>query len=113
MLKQGFILIKFLIESTSDVLKQQLLNYKNLRLPLEKQLEAIMAALELSQKGVEQRKEIISKLESWLSISFPGCRLLPFGSSVSGLSYLNSDLDMYLELPSLIAGSKTLLFLIS
>ena len=64
-------------------------------LTIEEQAEMILVALEMSQEEVQQRKEIIKKMESWLSVSFPSCRLLPFGSSVSGLSALNSDLDLY------------------
>ena len=64
-------------------------------LTIEEQAEMILVALEMSQEEVQQRKEIIKKMEYWLSVSFPSCRLLPFGSSVSGLSALNSDLDLY------------------
>jgi len=88
-----------LIESTSRELKK-LLNGeldKTLGLTIEKQAEVMLVALEMSQGEVEQREKVINKMESWLSISFPSCRLLPFGSSISGLSVVNSDLDLYFD----------------
>ena len=84
-----------LVESIAEELKKLCNGELDKYLTIEEQAKMILVALEMSQEEVQQRKEITNKMESWLSASFPSCRLLPFGSSVSGLSALNSDLDLY------------------
>ena len=87
----------YIVSIVDEQFKNHLLGEldKYFGLPIEEQVKMLLISLEMSHEEVEKKEEIISKMEFWLSVSFPNCRLLPFGSSVSGLSALNSDLDLY------------------
>ena len=69
-------------------------------LMIQEQLTELIAEQEMGQKEKDNRKQLIAKLTLMLAQTFPGCNLLPFGSSESGLATRQSNLDLYLELPS-------------
>ena len=111
---QSWVSFSFIFSNRIDYkrIEKALLNGeldKHLDLTIEEQAKVMLTALEIHSYEVEQRDKVINKLQSWLSVSFPSCRLLPFGSSVSGLSILNSDLDLYFT--SLTGIINNLLFI--
>lgn len=62
----------------------------------------------MTERTSNRRLQIISSLEEWLSLEFPGCQLHMFGSSSSGLAFEGeSDLDICLEIPALISKKST------
>ena len=91
------------VESSSDVNVLEVLKEAELAdQSLEMQIfDIVVNHLSLKDREVEERNEIMSKLESVLKTKFPNCRLHPFGSVAAGFALRNSDLDIYLELGSL------------
>jgi len=69
-------------------------------------LAELIAEQDMNQKKKDNRKQLIAKLTLMLAQTFPGCNLLPFGSSESGLATRQSDLYLYLELPA-VTGIKS------
>lgn len=68
--------------------------------PVSEQLAALVAGVESTELEAAHHAQIIESLEHWLSLEYPGCRLRPFGSAVSGLAFRSSDLDVFLDLSS-------------
>ena len=65
---------------------------------IDEQFQVLTNLLEMKAETKTQRSNIVSTLEEWLSLEFPGCSLHVFGSSVSGLAFCNeSDIDIYFE----------------
>ena len=60
---------------------------------------AQMAKMASGDAEEARREAICASLEQWLAVQFPGCRIQPFGSVVSGLASRTSDLDLYVSLP--------------
>ena len=66
---------------------------------VEEQIRMLVSNLQIGPEEEIRHTKIRQSLEQWLSVKYPGCRLKPFGSVVSGLSSRTSDLDIYLDLP--------------
>ena len=66
-------------------------------LPFSTQLQIMTSAIKITKENLDKQQIVIRKLESWLSTTFPGCQLQPFGSSVMGLGCIDSDLDLNLK----------------
>ena len=77
--------------------KQEEEKYKGLA-ALE-QINLLVKNFDITAEDNKKREQIIRKLENWMALSFPNSQLLPFGSCVSGLSCIHSDLDLFLHLP--------------
>lgn len=71
---------------------------------LDDQLTILVNLVTSTEREAASREHIVRSLEEWLSLSFPGVRLLCFGSAASGLAFPNSDLDLYLDFPNITAG---------
>lgn len=70
----------------------------SLGLTLDEQFHVLTTVLEMEEETKTQRSTIISSLEEWLSVRFPGSSLHPYGSSVSGLAFRNeSDVDIFFQ----------------
>ena len=65
---------------------------------LTQQINSLVSSIEITKEEENIRKQICESLENFLSISFPGCKVQPFGSTVSGLAFQGSDLDLLLEI---------------
>ena len=66
----------------------------------DEQFRSLVQIVEITDEEKRRKSQILSSLEEWLSLEFPGCCLHLFGSSVSGLAFRNdSDLDIFLEIP--------------
>ena len=69
-------------------------------MPVDEQIYLLVKIVEVTEEERHQKSQIISSLEEWLSLEFPGCCLHLFGSSITGLAFRNdSDLDIFLEIP--------------
>lgn len=59
-------------------------------------------SLAIMLKGPQERMELISNLvshiESCLRKEFPNCKVIPYGSSATGFSFQDSDLDAFVDL---------------
>ena len=59
-------------------------------------------SLAIMLKGPQERIELISSLvshiESCLRKEFPNCKVIPYGSSATGFSFQDSDLDAFVDL---------------
>jgi DNA polymerase sigma len=70
-------------------------------IPVDEQIHLLVKIVETTEEEKSRKSHIISSLEEWLSLEFPGCCLHLFGSSVTGLAFKNdSDLDIFLEIPA-------------
>ena len=63
------------------------------------QINLLVKHFDITAEENKKMEQIIRKLENWMALSFPNSQLFPFGSCVSGLSCLHSDLDLFLHLP--------------
>ncbi|EFX73198.1 hypothetical protein DAPPUDRAFT_325455 [Daphnia pulex] len=73
----------------------------NAVIPVDEQIHLLVKIVETTEEEKSRKSHIISSLEEWLSLEFPGCCLHLFGSSVTGLAFRNdSDLDIFLEIPA-------------
>lgn len=59
-------------------------------------MEILVALFQLPTEALRQRMNVVSQLEAHFRSAFPSCRVLPFGSFVTGLSTPTSDLDLVL-----------------
>ncbi|NWU88272.1 STPAP polymerase, partial [Onychorhynchus coronatus] len=66
---------------------------------VEAQLELLVQLLELSEAERRLRSLLVSLFQEVFSEFFPGCSIVPFGSSVNGFDVHGCDLDLHLELP--------------
>ena len=66
------------------------------QLSINEQVLLFESTLRMDEKIIAQQQRVIEIIEASLSETLPGCRLIPFGSTVSGLASLHSDLDAYL-----------------
>ena len=65
---------------------------------LIQQINSLVSLIDCTKKEEIEREQICESLEEFLSISFPGCKVQPFGSIVSGLAFQGCDLDLNLEI---------------
>lgn len=73
----------------------------------DEKLRLLTGILEMTEVDKQQQSAILSSLQEWLSVEFPGCRLHLFGSSVSGLAFHgDSDLDIFFEIPQTVELGK-------
>ena len=63
------------------------------------QLVELTSLLNLDQEEVENRVNICRNMQRTFSNHFPSCVVYPFGSSLNGLGFPGSDLDIYMDLP--------------
>ncbi|XP_053304773.1 speckle targeted PIP5K1A-regulated poly(A) polymerase [Spea bombifrons] len=65
---------------------------------VEDQIKCVTSLCSPSQYENHLRELLLSLLQETFTEFFPGCRLLPFGSSMNGFEISGCDLDLYLEL---------------
>ncbi|KAG8437922.1 hypothetical protein GDO86_008567 [Hymenochirus boettgeri] len=65
---------------------------------VEDQLRKVVSLCSPSHQESRLRELLLSLLKETFTEFFPGCQLLPFGSSVNGFEISGCDLDLYLEL---------------
>lgn len=64
----------------------------------EQQIHTLINYLQPNQEELENKyRDLCYDLHSCLQSGFPGCKVFPFGSSVTKLNYSNSDVDIYVE----------------
>lgn len=64
---------------------------------IEEQISHLVSSIESTKEEEVEWGRICRSLENFLSISFPGCTIHPFGSAVAGLAFRGSDLDLHIE----------------
>lgn len=76
--------------------KSKQLDYFNIKNPLELLHEEIIDLFEFTQKNSNKKVKdiVIAKISSIIKELRPNCRILIFGSHVTGLALPNSDVDM-------------------
>lgn len=76
--------------------KSKQLDYFNIKNPLELLHEEILDLFEFTQKNSNKKVKdiVIAKISSIIKELRPNCRILIFGSHVTGLALPNSDVDM-------------------
>ncbi|KAM3959696.1 terminal uridylyltransferase Tailor [Aphomia sociella] len=84
------------MELEDDILNTSLLN---LRGDFNAQVNYILKNVRLSRAEVENLRCLFSDLEQSLQKAWPGCRVWPFGSIVTGLGIKTSDADCYVWIP--------------
>ncbi|XP_075044664.1 speckle targeted PIP5K1A-regulated poly(A) polymerase isoform X2 [Mixophyes fleayi] len=65
---------------------------------VEDQMKSMVTLCSPSHHESRLRELLLSLLRETFTEFFPGCQLLPFGSSVNGFEISGCDLDLYLEL---------------
>jgi predicted nucleotidyltransferase len=74
-----------------------------------------MASLEIERFFLEKREDycryqkkvaVVEELERILKKDFPGCKIIPFGSTSSGLALKESDLDVLMVRKSVSLTSQ-------
>ncbi|XP_063801088.1 speckle targeted PIP5K1A-regulated poly(A) polymerase isoform X2 [Pseudophryne corroboree] len=65
---------------------------------VEDQMKSVVTLCSPSHHESRLRELLLSLLRETFTEFFPGCQLLPFGSSVNGFEISGCDLDLYLEL---------------
>ncbi|XP_018113141.2 speckle targeted PIP5K1A-regulated poly(A) polymerase [Xenopus laevis] len=77
-----------------EALSKELLKCSN----VEDQMKKMVSLCSPSHHESHLRELLLSLLQETFTEFFPGCQLLPFGSSVNGFEISGCDLDLYLEL---------------
>ncbi|KAM8939247.1 speckle targeted PIP5K1A-regulated poly(A) polymerase [Pelodytes ibericus] len=65
---------------------------------VDDQMKSVVSLCSPSHYESRLRELLLSLLQETFTEFFPGCQLLPFGSSVNGFEISGCDLDLYLEL---------------
>uniref|UniRef100_A0A1E1WRX3 Uncharacterized protein n=1 Tax=Pectinophora gossypiella TaxID=13191 RepID=A0A1E1WRX3_PECGO len=65
----------------------------------EEQVNQLLTTVRLSRNEVEELERLLSDVSNTLSRAWPGCKVYPFGSIVTGLGIRTSDIDCYVSLP--------------
>ena len=64
----------------------------------EQQIHTLINYLQPNQQELDIKyRDLCYDLHGCLQSSFPGCKVFPFGSSVTKLNCSNSDVDIYIE----------------
>ncbi|XP_030630842.1 poly(A) RNA polymerase, mitochondrial [Chanos chanos] len=71
---------------------------------MDRQLQSLMEAYQLTEDNVRLRFLVCSLLRDIAAAYFPECTIRPFGSSVNGFGKLGCDLDMFLDLDAISGG---------
>uniref|UniRef100_F6YU17 Speckle targeted PIP5K1A-regulated poly(A) polymerase n=1 Tax=Xenopus tropicalis TaxID=8364 RepID=F6YU17_XENTR len=77
-----------------EALSKELLNCAD----VEQQIKKLVSLCSPSHHESHLRELLLSLLQETFTEFFPGCQLLPFGSSVNGFEISGCDLDLYLDL---------------
>ena len=64
---------------------------------LDIQIDALAQLLTPSQERLQVLQEVTKEIENILRATFPSCKLVSYGSTVTGFGFRNSDLDIYAE----------------
>ncbi|CAG2166765.1 unnamed protein product [Oppiella nova] len=64
---------------------------------MTQQLDIILTTLSLSERDSKRRHELKDKLEEVLNLNDFNCKLHLIGSTVTGLAFCNSDIDIFAE----------------
>ncbi|XP_063976162.1 speckle targeted PIP5K1A-regulated poly(A) polymerase-like [Diachasmimorpha longicaudata] len=66
---------------------------------LETQLQKFLSTVQRNKEEMAQMESIVcASLDKAMKRSFPKCEVIPFGSSVTGLALVGSDLDVFLDI---------------
>ena len=75
---------------------------------LDDQMKAFVAEMSLSEYGCQIRQRFLEELENVIKIRFPDCRLIPFGSFVTGIGGNDADIDIFVEVQSNLLKNMTI-----
>lgn len=74
------------------------------------QVEQLLQQIRLSRQQVEGLTPLFHDIEEMLQFMWPGCSVKPFGSIITGLGIISSDVDCYAQLPEgEIPSSRTVI----
>ncbi|CAG9788443.1 unnamed protein product [Diatraea saccharalis] len=74
-------------------------DYLDLNGSFDEQIRNIMQNVRLTRQEVDNLNLLYVHLEGALQTSWPGCKVLPFGSIITGLGIKTSDVDCFIEIP--------------
>ncbi|KAJ2937495.1 hypothetical protein O0L34_g17538 [Tuta absoluta] len=68
----------------------------------QSQVNQLLGMVRLTKTEVENLQILIDDVQKTLGRPWPGCKIYPFGSIVTGLGIATSDIDCFVQLPSWI-----------
>ncbi|RVE46786.1 hypothetical protein evm_008570 [Chilo suppressalis] len=74
-------------------------DYLNLKGNFQEQVKNITQNVRLTRQEVDNLNLLYVHLEGALQSGWPGCKVVPFGSIVTGLGIKTSDVDCFVDLP--------------
>ncbi|XP_072927753.1 speckle targeted PIP5K1A-regulated poly(A) polymerase isoform X1 [Hemitrygon akajei] len=95
---------KYIPKKKQDPGKKLFIDFEELSLALcqavdvDEQLKKLLELFEFTDDERMLRKLIVSLLQEVFSEFFPGCKILPFGSSVNAFDIHGCDMDLFLDL---------------
>ncbi|XP_051894356.1 speckle targeted PIP5K1A-regulated poly(A) polymerase [Pristis pectinata] len=95
---------KYIPKKKQDPGKKQFIDFEELSLALcqavdvDEQLKKLMELFELTDNERMLRKLTVSLIQEVFLEFFPGCKILPFGSSVNAFDIHGCDMDLFLDL---------------
>ncbi|KAJ0175918.1 hypothetical protein K1T71_008092 [Dendrolimus kikuchii] len=93
------------MDEEHDVLDTTQLCYEG---GFDEQVANLLKSVRLTRQEVENLSQLFDDLEGALQNTWPGCRVIPFGSIVTGMGIRTSDVDCYIELPSFVLRKRSL-----
>ncbi|KAI5638232.1 cid1 family poly A polymerase domain-containing protein [Phthorimaea operculella] len=74
------------------------------------QVNQLLGMVRLTKTEVENLQILIDDVQKTLGARWPGCRMYPFGSIVTGLGITTSDIDCFVQLPSWVRLESKLVY---
>ncbi|XP_055513235.1 speckle targeted PIP5K1A-regulated poly(A) polymerase [Leucoraja erinacea] len=95
---------KYIPKKRQDPGEKQFIDFEELSqalcqaIDVDEQLKKLLEIFEFTDNERMLRKLIVSLLQEVFSEFFPGCKILPFGSSVNAFDIHGCDMDLFLDL---------------
>jgi len=91
------------IKSVEEDWNQDLLKAltSNQSYSLDEQYEKLALMVAASDERLNLFEHVIVDIQAVLELEFPGCLVVPYGSSTNGCALQDSDLDLFIDIPSL------------